>query len=193
LSYVLDEYQGSSNSDTNASDVESFRKKVPSYKSKPSLKDLFTSERRRKDQSSSESKSSSNEDKSSCVKTQKRKRTGRRKCKKKALYELGDDISFDDRPNHICGRGKITRVVQPGEVGNEIMEDDAEIMYEIDSISNNVKGAQGWIQQLVITMRWPSEQTNETPAFCLGQEVTFDDTSANVAGVGNIMFIIKID
>ena len=194
LSYVLDEYQGSSNSDTKESDVESFRKKVPSYKNKPSLNDLFTSERRRKYQSSSESESSGNEDKSSCVKTQKRKRTGRQKWKKKkVLYELGDDISCDDRPNHICGRGKITRVVQPGEVGNEIMGKAAEIMYEIDSISNNVKGARGWIQQSVITMRWPSEQTNETRAFCLGQEVTFDDSSANVAGVGNIMAIIKID
>ena len=93
LSYVLDEYQGSSNSDTKESDVESFRKKVPSYKSKPSLNDLFTSERRRKYQTSSESESSGNEDKSSCVKTQKRKRTGRQKWKKKkVLYELGDDI-----------------------------------------------------------------------------------------------------
>jgi hypothetical protein len=194
LNYVLNEDPGSTDSDKRQSDVESFRRKVPTYKSKPSLINLFASERRRRDQSSSESESGEDENKSSSVKTRKRKRTRRQKRKQyKAIYELGDDISFDDRPNHICGRGKITRVAQPGEVGNEIMGDDVEIMYEIDTISNNVKGARGWIQESVITMRWPPDRGNEKPAFSPGQEVTFDDSAASVAGVGNIMAIIKVD
>ncbi len=54
------------------------------------------------------------------------------------------------------------------------MGKDAKIMYEIDTISNNVKGARGWIQESVITARWSSAQMNEKPAYSLGQEETFE-------------------
>ena len=34
-------------------------------------------------------------------------------------FEVGDDVSFQDYEAHICGRGRITKVIKPGEIGNE--------------------------------------------------------------------------
>ncbi len=61
LTYDLEGSTGSTDSNLKESDVESFRRKIPTYKSVPSLIDLFASERKRKDKSSSESDSSGEE------------------------------------------------------------------------------------------------------------------------------------
>ena len=73
-------------------------------------------------------------------------------------YEVGDDVSFQDDEGHICGRGRITRVIKPGEIGNEYIQSEVrpfsegqmEVMYEIDSIANNVPGKRGWVKESII-------------------------------------------
>jgi hypothetical protein len=68
-------------------------------------------------------------------------------------YEVGDDISFQDDAAHISGRGRITRVIKPGEIGNEYKpysEGAMEVLYEVDSIANNVPGKRGWIKESII-------------------------------------------
>ncbi len=71
----------------------------------------------------------------------------------KSKYKVGDDVSFCDRESHISGRGTITKVILPGEAGNEYhgsASEDINVMYELDSISNNVKGKRGWMKESVI-------------------------------------------
>ena len=52
-------------------------------------------------------------------------------------YVGGYDIEFCDDDNHICGRGRITKVTKPGERGNELSlfhDEMIEVKYEIDII-----------------------------------------------------------
>jgi hypothetical protein len=70
-------------------------------------------------------------------------------------FEVGDDVSFQDNEAHICGRGRITKVIKPGETGNEYIQSEViplpdgpmEVLYEIDSIANDVPGKRGWIKE----------------------------------------------
>jgi hypothetical protein len=67
-------------------------------------------------------------------------------------YEVGDYVSFTDRESLMSGRGFITRVIMPGEKGNECFaspEKDIHVLYELDSIANRVKG-QNWIKESTI-------------------------------------------
>ncbi len=67
-------------------------------------------------------------------------------------FEVGEEITFSDYEAHISGGGIVTKVVLPGEPGNEypapspfivpINErpvSNHEILYEIDTIANNIK------------------------------------------------------
>ena len=73
-------------------------------------------------------------------------------------FEVGDDVSFQDNEAHICGRGRITKVIKPGETGNEYIQSEVipfsngpmEVLYEIDSIANDVPGKRGWIKESTI-------------------------------------------
>ena len=70
----------------------------------------------------------------------------------KPKYQVGDYVSFTDRESLMSGRGFITRVIMPGEKGNECFaspEKDIHILYELDSIANRVKGT-NWIKESTI-------------------------------------------
>jgi hypothetical protein len=75
-------------------------------------------------------------------------------------FEVGEEITFTDYEAHISGGGIVTKVVLPGEPGNEYPDSSPfivpinerpvlnhEILYEIDSIANNIKGKRGWIRE----------------------------------------------
>jgi hypothetical protein len=67
-------------------------------------------------------------------------------------YEVGDYVSFTDREQMMSGRGFITRVIMPGEKGNECFaspEKEIHVLYELDSIANRVNG-KNWIKESVI-------------------------------------------
>ena len=67
-------------------------------------------------------------------------------------YKVGDYVSFTDREQMMSGRGFITRVIMPGEKGNECFaspEKDIHVLYELDSIANRVKG-NNWIKESAI-------------------------------------------
>jgi hypothetical protein len=82
-------------------------------------------------------------------------------------YNVGEDVSFQDDDNHISGRGRITRVIRPGEPGNEYLvsetipfsEGPLEVLYEIDTVANNVPGRRGWIKESVILARLYNRQS----------------------------------
>ena len=60
-----------------------------------------------------------------------------------ALFEIGDKVTIDDAESHMWGGGIITKVVFPGDPGNELdldsegrPNDRKEILYEIDGFLN---------------------------------------------------------
>ncbi len=72
-------------------------------------------------------------------------------------FEVGEETTFVDYNNHISGGGLVTKVILPGDKGNEYSDrstsqeeqdtDIQEVLYEIDTIANNVKGSRGWIRE----------------------------------------------
>ena len=94
-------------------------------------------------------------------------------------YNVGEDVSFQDDDNHICGRGKITKVIKPGEPGNEYLMSEArpfsegpmEILYELDTIANNVPGRRGWIKESVIIARLYNRQSMTALPVSIGKSL----------------------
>ena len=80
------------------------------------------------------------------------------------VFKVGDEVTFEDYDYHIRGDGKVTKVILPGEKGNRFPEslppsnkigsfNFPEVLYEIDTIAEDVKGRRGWIRESKIKMR----------------------------------------